>query len=241
MTGDPEESNMSHGPAPPLANGERRPEVEEELRRWYAMNETEQLHSLRAFVKGPCEFSLEALVHISRQASTVGDCKTLNLAFEALNKEATPLLLYQARRLTRDERFEQVQEVLLQLFKAIRADKADFAESNFAAFALRRAISLYRKWKVRFEGVNQRVEPTNEFDPLDDLPVRMPSAEVLALLAHSLDKLPPKHLEVFIQYYRLGMTQQEIAEHHRVTVRSVHNWLKSAKGAMGLSGGKDDC
>ncbi len=228
---------MSHRRALPLASGERRAEVEEDLKRWYAMNEAEQIHSLRASVEGPCEFSFEALVHISRQAFTVGDRKTLNLAFEALSKKATPLLLYQARMLPRDERSDQAQKVLLQLIKAIHADKADFAESYFAAFTLRSAISLYRKRKVRLEVVNQRSEPTNEFDPIDNLPVRMSSPEVLALLARSLDKLPVKHREVFIQYYILGMTQQEIAKHHRVTVRSVHNWLKSAKASSGLSGG----
>ena len=250
MTEDSEESNgvpvnnqssMSHGPVPAVTGGERHPEVEDELRRWYALSETERFQLLRESMERRRVFSIEALVHICRQMFASGDRKALNFAFEALSKEATPLLLSQAWGLARDERHEQVQEILLHLFEKIQINKADFAEINFAAFSRRKAISLYRKKKTRFEGANQRIERTDEFDPLDNLPARLPTPEVQALLAHSLNKLSPKHQEVFIQYHELRMTQKEISEHHGVTVRSVYNWLKSANAAIGLSGGNDDC
>jgi RNA polymerase sigma factor (sigma-70 family) len=224
----------------PLTNGSRRPDVEAELVSWLTLAGAQQCLALRQVIEGGRAASAEALVHLCRGAHEAGDRQTLNLAFEALGKRATPLLLSQAWGLSADERREQVQEILLEIFEAIRKNKADFAESNFAAFARRKAISLYRSRRARYEGANKRIEPTEEVDPLDNIPARIPSADARALLAISLDKLPPKHREVFIQYHQFEMTQEEIAAHHRVTVRTVYSWLKSAEAAVGLSGDEND-
>ncbi|MBI1869136.1 MAG: sigma-70 family RNA polymerase sigma factor [Methylocystis sp.] len=224
----------------PLAKGSRRPDVEAELVSWLAVEGAQQRLALRQVIEGGRAASAEALIHLCRRAHEAGDRQTLNLAFEALGKRATPLLLSQAWGLSTDERREQVQDILLETFEAIRKDKADFAESNFAAFAKRKAISLYRSRRARFEGANKRIEPTEEVDPLDNVPARIPSAEVRALLAISLDKLSPKHRAIFIQYHQFEMTQEEIAAHHRVTVRTVYSWLKAAEAAVGLSGDEND-
>jgi DNA-directed RNA polymerase specialized sigma24 family protein len=228
------------GLVPPLANGQRRPEVEGELGRWYALQAPERLLSLREAVTGRCAFSLEALVHVSRQAFVNGDRKTLNLAFEALTMAAAPLLLGQAYGQVADERMEQVQEVLLQTFQAISDGNADFAEQCFAGFAKKKAISLYRARRARFEGASLRIEPYDEVDPMDDVPARLPSGETLAIFACSLDKLSPKHRAAFIQFYHWGFTQEEIAQQHRVDVRTIRNWLKAASATVWLSGGEDD-
>jgi RNA polymerase sigma factor (sigma-70 family) len=135
-----------------------------------------------------------------------------------------------------DERREQVQQILLETFTAIQSGKADFAASHFAAFAKRRSISLYRKRSGRFESVNQRDEPSEEVDPLDDVPARIPSAETRALLSHALRKLTPNHRAAFLQYHHFEMTQEEIAAHHRVDARTIRNWLKKAGDAVGLTG-----
>lgn len=228
-----EPSHLKRSLVPPLTNGTRRPMVEEELRRWYSMNEKERLLYLQECAKGYREFSIEAFVHISRQAFRNGNRRDFNLAFEVLSKRATPLLLSQAWRLAREDRLDQAQEVLLQLFKLIKDNKADFAESQFAAFARRKAISLSRKGKARFESRNERIEPTEESDPIDDLSARKVTPEELTQISRSLDNLSVKHQQVFLQYHYLGMTQEEIAEHHGVTVRSVYNWLKSAEQTLG--------
>ena len=227
---------------PRLARGERRPEVEAELENWYELDSEQRASSLRAAVDGTQTFSFETFVHISRQAFAAGDRKLMNLAFEALSKAATPLLLYQAKGkgMSREDRDDQVQQILLEIFEAIRVGKADFLEIKFKAFTRRRSISHYRQRKARFEGVNQRIEPTVEFDPIDDVPARLPSPEARALLHWALDKLSEKHRAVFIQYHLFKMTQAEIAQHHGATVRSVYNWLKAADAAIGLSGGEDD-
>ena len=228
---------------PRLARGERRPEVEAELEHWYALDCEQRVRSLRAAVDGSQTFNFETYIHISRQAYAAGDRKLLNLAFEALSKAATPLLLYQAKGkgMLREDREEQVQQILLEIFDAIQAGKADFIESNFKAFTRRRSVSHYRHRKARFEGSNQRIEPTDKFDPIDYVPARLPSQEARALLHRALDKLSEKHRAVFIQFHLFKMTQDEIAQHHGVTVRSVYSWLKAAEAAIGLSGGEDDC
>ena len=234
--------NASPLGVPRLARGERRPEVEAELEHWYALDSKQHVRLLRAAVDGSQTFCFETYIHICRQAFAADDRRLLNLAFEALSKTATPLLLYQAKGkgMSREDREEQVQEILLEIFNAIRVGKADFLESNFKAFTLRKSISHYRRRRARFEGANQRIEPTDEFDPIDNLPARLPSQELRALLNLALEKLSEKHQAVFIQYHLYKMTQVEIAQHHGVTVRTVYTRLKAAEAAIGLSGGEDD-
>ena len=227
-------------PTLPAANGAQRSRQNLQIGTpWIAGS---ALRPLRAAVDGTQTFNFETLVHISRRAFATGNRKLLNLAFEALAKTATPLLLYQARgkRMSPEEREEQVQQILLEIFETIQADKADFLESKFKAFTYRKSISHYRKRRARIEGAYQRIEPTEEFDPIDNVPARLPSQEARALLQTVLDKLPKKQRAVFIQYHLFKMTQAEIAQHHGATVRSVYNWLKAAETAIGLSGDEDD-
>lgn len=214
----------------------RRSQIDAEVAGWLALDRAQRHTAFRDVIEGRRGATPEALVALCRRAFEAGDRSTLNLAFEALGKRAAPLLLSQAWGLTPDERREQVQEILLRIFAAIRNDKAAYAETNFAAFAKRRAVELYRARQARFEGANERIEPTEEIDPLDNVPSRIPSAEAEALLARSLDKLSFKHRAVFIQYHRFEMTQEEIAEQHGVSVRTVYSWLKKAEAAVGLSG-----
>ena len=61
-----------------------------------------------------------------------------------------------------------------------------------------------------------------------------------ALLHSGLDKLPPKHRAVFIQYHLFEMTQDEIAFLHDVTVRTVYSWRKKAESALGMYGDDHD-
>ncbi|MDE2133256.1 MAG: RNA polymerase sigma factor [Alphaproteobacteria bacterium] len=224
----------------PLASCDRRPEVEVELGSWLALEEVQQRLALREVIEGGRAVSAEALVHMCRRAHEAGDRRMLNLAFEALSKVVTPLLLSQAWGMSREDRRDQAQQVLLETFAAIQNGKADLAESLFPAFSLRRTISLYRARRARFEGVNRRIEPTETIDPLDSIPDRVPSAEARALLTLALDKLPPKHRAAFIQYHNFDMTQEEIAAHHRVDVRTVRSWLKKASAAVGLTGDEND-
>lgn len=218
----------------------RRSKIEVEVSGWVALNESHRQTALREVIDGRCSATPEALVALCRRAFADGDRKTLNLAFEALGKRAAPLLLSQAWGLSSDKRREQVQEILLRIFAAIRQDKALYAETNFSSFAKRRAVELYRTRQVRFEGTNERIEPTEKVDPLDNIPSRLPSAEAKALLARSLDNLNPTHQAVFIQYHCFEMKQEEIAEHHGVSVRTVYSWLKKAEAAVGLLGEDND-
>jgi RNA polymerase sigma factor (sigma-70 family) len=225
---------------PPVKNGPRPPEVESELVAWYGMDRAQQVAALRATAAGKHRFTVEALVHISCQGHAAGSRADFNLAFAALTQVATPLLLSQAWGAAADERRDQVQEILLHLFKAIQAGTADYAEVNFPSFAKRKSISLYRARANRFEEKHKRIEPTDEVDPLDDVPARVPSQEAQAALSRALDKLAPKLRAVFIQYHVMQMTYEEIAQHHDVDESTVRSWVKRANAIVGFRGGEND-
>jgi DNA-directed RNA polymerase specialized sigma24 family protein len=73
-------------------------------------------------------------------------------------------------------------------------------------------------------------------DPLLDIPMRGSSTEALALLECAEDRLPDELRRVFIQYHRLGMTHEEIAQQHGVSARSIYSRIKKAEAAIGYSG-----
>jgi DNA-directed RNA polymerase specialized sigma24 family protein len=230
---------------PELAKGKRRHVVQSELAVWYALLESERQTALGEAVNGATDWSLEALLHVSRQAYYTNSRKLFNLAFEAFSRRATPLLVSQAWGTAAQERQEQVQDILLHTFKAIRTGKADYAEINFASFAKRKSISLHRARVSRFEGSFDRVDPIEDADPIDHLTVDTSGPEertllARAFLARSIPKLEPKLRKVFIQKYVLGLTFEEIAVQHKVDESSIRNWLKQANAIVGLSGGEDD-
>jgi RNA polymerase sigma factor (sigma-70 family) len=191
---------------------------------------------LREVIAGSRQISTEALVRICAGTHRVGNRQLVNLSFEAVTKTATPLLLSQAFGQAEDERREQVQEILLQLFAAIRAGKSQLPERFFAKFAKRRSIDLFRRRDARFEAKSEKSEPVAEADPVDELADRTPSLEDRVLLSVAIDKLPPKLRTAFIQKHQFGMTQEEIAEQNDVDVRTVYTWLVEAATALGLKG-----
>jgi RNA polymerase sigma factor (sigma-70 family) len=194
---------------------------------------------LREVIAGSHQISTEALVHICAGAHRAGNRRLVNLSFEAVTKTATPLLLSQAFGQAEDERREQVQEILLQLFAAIRAGKSQLPERLFAKFAKRRSIDQFRRRDAKFEAKSERSEPVAEADPVDDLADRTPSLEDRVLLSVAVDKLPPKLRTAFIQKHHFGMTQEEIAEQNDVDVRTVYSWLREAATALGLKGDEE--
>lgn len=194
---------------------------------------------LREVIAGSRQISTEALVRICAGASRAGNRLLVNLSFEAVTKTATPLLLSQAFGQAEDERKEQVQEILLQLFAAIRAGKSQLPERFFAKFAKRRSIDLFRRRDARFEAKSERSELVAEADPVDELPDLTPSLEDRVLLSVAVDKLPPKLRTAFIQKHLFGMTKEEIAEQNDVDVRTVYSWLAEAATLLGLKGDEE--
>lgn len=215
---------------------EYRPDVTAEYQGWILLNDTELRQQLHAVIRGSQDAPKpEVLIRIA-QAKVAVDEPLMVLAFEALAKANTELLLYQAWFLTLEERQQQAQEVWTRLFKAIRNGKARFAADNFAAWAKARAIDLYRTRMRTIEHSQLRAEPSEEHDPLDEIAAMGPRHEYQAILAHDLRKLPDKQREAFLQYHCLDMTQEEVAKHHDVTVRTVYTWLKRAETLLGMQG-----
>jgi RNA polymerase sigma factor (sigma-70 family) len=223
---------------PPLAKGQRRVDVEEELRRWYGLTDPQRLQALTDATRGVRDWSPEVFVHVSVQAYAEGNRRKLNLAFEAFAARATPLLLSQAWGSAENEEEDQVQEILLHTCRAIVTGTADYAEVNFADFAKKKAISLHRSRESRFEGAFDQVEPEPDSDPLEHVADRVPTPEARALLAQSVGKLTGRLREVFIQYHVLERTCEEIAEQYEVDESAVRLWVKKANAIVGLQGGR---
>lgn len=223
-----------------LAGYQTRPEVDAEIATWRALGRNEQMAALRKLAAGPGSASPEALVYLCCEAQRSNDLRMLNLAFEALSKRVTPLLLARAWGKTLAERQEQVQEILLLTFVDIQKGRAQFAQSHFAGYAARRAISLYRAECSRFESMHQHIWATDDVDPLDALPTRVPSAEARALLARSLDKLSKEQRAVFTQFHIFQLTQEEIAAQRNVSTRWVRSLLRDAEALIGFAGDDND-
>lgn len=204
--------------------------------KWQVLDPATLADDLRAVISSAKTAMPETLVWLCQRAHDAGDRKMLNLAFEALCKRATPSLSSLSWGASKENRKDAVQDILTAVFAAVRKGKSDFAQTQFAAFANRASISLYRKHRARFEGANTRVEPTDDRDPVDELPARAPSQEAKAALSRALDRLSPKQRSAFVQYHLLGLTQEEIAQHHGVDVRTIRTWLKTAAGVLGLQG-----
>jgi RNA polymerase sigma factor (sigma-70 family) len=233
---------------PPLAKYKRRPELTEELRRWYALEGTARLDELRRAAGGERRWSIETLMHAVRQAWTAGDRRAYVQTFNAFATRATPLLMQQARKHNAGEDEDHAQEVLLRTAKDVQAGKAEYAEANFADYAMRKAIDGHRRVDTRLESKLKRAAPqkakgeddSDGLDPLDAVPNRLPSPEARALLKLSVGKLEGDLRDVFIQYHVHGLTYEEIAEQHEVDESTIRNWVKRAGRLVGHQGGNDD-
>jgi RNA polymerase sigma factor (sigma-70 family) len=233
---------------PPLVKYTRRTELTEELRRWYALNETARFDELQHAALGEKRWSIETLLHAARQAWAAVDRRTYIKAFNAFVTRATPLLLSQAVKYGAGEQEDHAQEVLLITAEEVQAGNAEYAEAYFADYAMRKAISAHRRTDSRLESKLKRAEPRkpkteedgNSLDPLDAVAVSMPSPEVRALLRHAVGKLEGDLRDVFIMRHVHGLTYREIAEHYDVDESTIPNWVEGAEKLIGHQGGNDD-
>jgi DNA-directed RNA polymerase specialized sigma24 family protein len=241
----PEHSHSGAG-AVPRAPGKwkRRSEVETEIRVLIALPVDELKTRLHQCIAGAAPILEEALIYLIREAIAKTDRALLNLAYEALTRLVTPLLLSHARILPIEERREHPQEVLTRVYAAAKQGGAaiDYAEVNFNDYLKRRSIERLRERNNDFEVVNSRLDPTYESALLENtVSTREPSPECCGLIQMAIVKLPQKLKEVFLQFHYLKLTHAEIARQHGgVTTRTVHNWLAEAKAILGMSGGEHD-
>ena len=222
---------------PELRNGYRREDqVTAELQRWHALPRTDKIAALRSAIRLGSGFECESLVHACRFSTTQGDRELFNLAFEALEKAATPKLMKQLGGESRQDRNDRVQAVMIKVFEAIREGKADFAESNFHAFTKRKSIDVYRKRNRQLEGQHLQLDRTEESDPIEGIPKRQLDPEQWALVSDQLQRLSGRMRAAFVQWHYWGFTQDEIAQHHGVSARTIRNWLTTADKILNGTG-----
>ena len=139
--------NMSEGTPTNSADLARlAAEVQADRKRWCGLSVEDQKTALRAEIRGHRDLRLETLVFAANQAFAAAETKLFNLAFEALSKAATPLLLSQAWAAPKDTRPDQAQTILMQVFELMLLDDADaigelIARSEERAPAVERAPS----------------------------------------------------------------------------------------------------
>jgi RNA polymerase sigma factor (sigma-70 family) len=233
---------------PPLMKYRRRPELTEELRQWYALDGTARLNELKRTATGEKRWSIEVLVHAVRQAHAAGDRRTYVQAFNAFATRATPLLMRQAAKYDAGEDEDHAQEVFLITAKEVQAGKAEYAEANFADYAMRKAIDAHRRKEATIESKRERLEPSTPndegegdvLDPVDEIEDRMASPEVQGLLRRAVGRLEGKLRDVLIQYHIERLTYEELAEHYGVDESTIRNWVKRAEKLAGRQGGNDD-
>ncbi|MGE0278633.1 MAG: RNA polymerase sigma factor [Nitrospiraceae bacterium] len=214
--------------------------LDAEFALWIVLDTTARHAALREVIARKRQATPEVMVRLCCHTRGADDRPTFSLAFEALATITMRQLITQSKRATREAREEHARDVLLKTLAAIRGGKADYATRYFFGFTRRRSIELHRSQALRFENMHTRDEPTETNEPLDAVPDRAPSAEVVVLASLALDKLPAKQRAAIIQYYRLEMSQEEIAANHGVSVRTVFSWLAKAKRPLGLAGDDND-
>jgi RNA polymerase sigma factor (sigma-70 family) len=245
-TATPPRQKNGTAEVPPLAKYKRRPELAEELSRWYALDEATQPDELKRAASGAKRWSIEVFVHLVRQAHAAGDPRAHIEAFNALATRATPLLMRQAVKYDAGEDEDHAQEVLLTVEKDVQAGKAEYAEANFADYAMRKGIDAHRRKEATMESQRERVEPSmpndedegDPVDPLEEIEDRMASPEIQGLLRNAVGKLEGKLRDVLIQYHIHRLTLEELAEHHDVDPTTISNWLKQALKLAGRQGGQ---
>lgn len=220
----------THRPVPRLSNGLQRPqEVERELRQWYKMSDADRRTSLRKAARTGTGYRCESLVHFCRYANSIGDRDLWNLGFEALSRTATRILLPKTGGITRADRDDRMQDVILEVLRAIRNGRADFLECSFRTFCKRRFIDAYREADRKYESKYNRIQPVDESDPLERIAHWGLDPERRAMLTLALQRLPAKTHNALIQYFILGLKQKEIAKRHGVSDRTVRTWIAKAR------------
>lgn len=240
VTGDAFGRNRKRHRMSPEDKARHLAKLAQEKDRWLRLDEGGKRAVLEAIVAGKGGFSAETIVFVCRTAFEVKDKTLFRLAYAALVKVVTPRLLRRAWGLDKDERQSQANEILALVNQAIETAKSAYAEMFFDGFTTRKAVSLFRKSVNDFERCNQRIEPIEGFDPMDQIADRVPNHDVRVLLRRAISKLPPKPREAAIQHYQFGMRKAEIAAHHEVDESTVRYWLKTANEKLGLTGAEDE-
>lgn len=152
-------------------------------------------------------------------------------AFEQLVIRYTPSLFRVVNRMTGDSSESEaiVQESFLRVWRALPRYKIN---KPLFPFLVTIATNLYRdQWRKNrhidfggFETLEESVA-NNELYPEE----MIEQAEILRILAHAVEDLPPQYRTVIALRYDAGLKYQEIAEALGIPVNTVRTHLRRAK------------
>ncbi len=146
---------------------------------------------------------------------------------EQLYGKYAGLVRYRALRILGDE--QDAREVTQEAFaRLLRHYRASDAEETPAALLIRittnLSLTLIRDRSSRREKLRMRA---NETPGLGSGPLGRETIERAELVRSLLDRVPEDVQRLVVNYYIDGMTQQEIAELHRISVPTVRKRLDS--------------
>jgi RNA polymerase sigma factor (sigma-70 family) len=229
---------------------ERPPEVEAQLRRALALEETELVEALRHDYKSDEHVKDEALCYLIRERLRGGLHESANALAEILLRRHAGTIRRRVARAGVEERHREdcggeiTTRLLTELFDT-DSDRGDFAQVRFGLYFERLSnavINSFRRIQQREQvaTVVSAQDDAKEFDRLDTLADdRAPSAEERALARDALARLPKDLREVYIlrhfdgwQVESASTSEPSICRQLGVTGRTVRNRLREAEAIL---------
>jgi len=231
---------------------ERSPEVEAQLRRVLALEETEVMKALQPDYKSDAHIKDEALCYLIRERLRDGRQESANAVTEVLLQRHAATIRRRIRLAGIDERHREdcdgeiTTRLLTELFDT-DSDRSDFAQVRFGLYFEKLSngvITRFRKTQQREQQAASAVytqdDGAKEIDLLDTLAdERALSAEERAEMRDALAHLSKDLREVYTLRYFDGWqiesastSEPSISRHLGVTSRTVRNRLREAEAIL---------
>lgn len=207
------------------------------IRRAMALSRDGLIRAIKARHQGETDFICEeALVFVIRHHARLGDQRLLERLFKALHSRCIAIVINNVRGYPRDLHEDIVQDVLMQLDRALLSDgdQGDFAQVRFWKF-----LDVLRLNAC--QGTARYLRPVGMLgeEALQDVAAPGLSPEDITKLSCYLARLPAHESQAFIMRYKWGLSiggddkradpeELTIASHFGVSGRTIRNWLKRA-------------
>jgi RNA polymerase sigma factor (sigma-70 family) len=231
---------------------ERSPEVEAQLRRVLALEETEIMKALQPDYKSDAHIKDEALCYLIRERLRDGHQESANAVTEVLLQRHAATIKQRIRLAGIDERHREdcdgeiTTRLLTELFDT-DSNRSDFAQVRFGLYFEKLSngvINRFRKTQQREQqaasAVHTQDDGAKEIDLLDTLAdERALSAEERAEMRDALARLSKDLREVYTLRYFDGWqiesastSEPSISRHLGVSSRTVRNRLREAEAIL---------
>ncbi len=243
---------LTHRTADTGAVYERSPEVEAQVARALALEETRLMEELEHDYKSDAHIKDEALYYLIRERLREGVHESAKAFAEILLRRCARTISRRIERRGVEERHREdcageiATDLLTDLFN-IDSDRSDFAQVRFGLYFKRLSYLVIRNFRqlqqrewLAESVISTQDDQAEEIDLLDTLAdERALSAEDRILLRDALAQLPHGLREPFLLRYFDGWqiesdspTEPSISRHLNVTPRTVRNRLRDTEAIL---------